>query len=82
MNGGAFALLECIGLNPYPQIEHAGKPGKMLFDPNKQDMVFVKQVLDAFPTMAEASGSRKQMVSAFATRDEAALPLLQWIVRT
>ena len=52
----------------------------MLFDPKHQDMTFVKQVLDAFPTMAEASGSRKQMVSTFAARDEAALPLLQWII--
>jgi hypothetical protein len=69
-----------FGLNPYPEVRDPKRPTEFLFDTKAQDMAFVNQVLDAFPTMSEASASREQMASAFAARDAAALPLLRWII--
>jgi hypothetical protein len=69
-------------LNPYPEVHDPDAPEIMLFDPKVKQMHFVNQVLDAFPTMEEASDTQQQMADAFARRNTAALPLLRWIIRS
>jgi hypothetical protein len=54
---GAAAISD-FGLLPYPEVRDPKAPSEFLFDPKKKDMPFVRRVLEAFPTMEEASASR------------------------